>query len=75
MFYIIHVEILFRLQLLTTLTLLTCVSLMDGLYYRQESRRLFSFESVLSAKKHSLHIQLKQNCSFRLREVNSKHSA
>ena len=48
---------------------------MDGLDDGQEGRSLFLFETVLSAKKHSLHIQLQQNSSFRFWEVNSKHTA
>lgn len=53
----------------------TYVSVVDGLHYGQERGSLFTFESVLSAKKHHLHIQLKQNSSFGFREVNFKHTA
>lgn len=60
-----------NLKLLTDLTLLTYVGLMDGFHYRQKSRCLLTFEFVLSAKKQNLHVQLEQHCSFWLGEVNT----
>lgn len=56
-------------------TLLTNVGLMDGFDYGQESWRLFTFEHLCSAKKHSLQVQLQQNGPFVARKLDSKHSA
>lgn len=55
--------------------LYTYVSLMDGLDDGQQSRGLFLFEAPLSAKEHSLHVQLQQNSPLWFSEVNSKHTA
>lgn len=48
---------------------------MDGLDDWQQGRGLFLLEAVLSAKKHSLHIQFQQNSSFWFTKVDTKHAA
>lgn len=55
--------------------LLTYVNLMDGLDDGQESRSLLFFKVALSAKKHSLDIQLQQDSSSRFRKFDFEHTA